>query len=563
MLTNNPIHVTHAVRRFSAPANVGVLQRRARVTLVLIALVLLAVVGLIARSLVASIPLAFEIIAGVAAVIVLAWVWRQPVRGVYILFAAAVVQETTYSAYQYPDDLGAYAPFFQDISTWTHVKGVSFSIAEVFMALVLLIWLLKGIAARNLRFNKGTLMLPLGLYMLMVLVGELHGIASGGNVTLSLWEVRGQVYMFVAYLLACNLVKSRREINTLVWIVLLGGGIKGIQGVVRYFLVLGGSLHGAESLFPHEQAFFYNAFLTLTPILFLYGGSRRLKRVALVLLPLVLVADIANNRRAGVLAFGVGLVMLLIITVFVYAPRRRLVVALLCLGAVIWIPYYNIYKTKSGLLAEPARAVYSNSHPDPRDASSNLYRDNENADLKYTMKLTLTNRVIGFGFGKPFYTPYALANISNVYIFWNLLPHNSVLWVWMRMGTAGYILFWLLIGGAIMQGVRLARRLREPYLKGLAVFITAMVVQEVIFGYTDLQWTSDRNLITIGVLFALLTKLGTFAGPEEPTAAELYWPWDRRRWIKPITPRIPKADRVIPARAAQAVQPFERQAPSW
>lgn len=549
-----------ATRRFTAPSDVGVVRRRARVALVLAVLVTLAVTGLIAQLLAASMPLAFGLIATAVALLVLVWVWRRPVRGVYALFAAAVVQEVGYSAYQYPDDLGAYVPFFQDISTWTHIKGVSLSLAELFMALVLLIWLLKGIAERNLRFTKGTLMLPLGLYMLMILVGELHGLASGGNITLSLWEVRAQVYMFVAYLLACNLIKTRREIDVLVWIVLLGAGIKGIQGTIRYFLVLGGSLHGAESLFPHEQSFFFNAFLTLTPILFLYGGSRRLKRAALALLPFVLVSDIANNRRAGILALGVGLVMLLLITLFAHPARRRLVVALLCLGAVIWIPYYNIYKTKSGLLAEPARAVYSNSHPDPRDASSNLYRDNENADLMFTMK---TSPIIGFGFGKNFDTPYPLANISGIYIFWNLLPHNSILWIWMRMGTVGYVIFWLLIGAVIMQGMRLARRLRDPYLKGLAAFIVVMVVQEVVFGYTDLQWTSARNLITLGVLFALLGKLSAFAPPEQPNAAELYWPWDRRRWIKLIPSRVAGAGATIAARAAHTALPREDRTGSW
>lgn len=534
MLTDN---FARYPRRFTLPASVDALHKRACLKLLLVVLVIVVTTVAAARLLMASsfVPLG-SAVGVVSSLLMLAWVWRRPVRGVYALFAAAVMQETAYSAYQYPDDLGAYVPFFQDISTWTHVKGISFSLAELFIVLVLLIWLLKGAAERTLRFDRGSLMLPLGLYMLMIVVGEVHGVASGGNFTLSLWEVRSQTYLLVAYLLACNLVKTRKEIDALVWIVVLGAGIKAIQGLLRYFGELGGRLHGAESLFPHEQAYFFNAFLTLTPILFLYGGSRRLKRAVLWLLPLVLVANIANNRRAAVLAIGIAVVALLAITFVAHPPRRRLTIAILCVGAVIWIPYYSIYKTKSGLIAEPARAVYSSSHPDPRDASSNLYRDNENADLKYTMKMTLTNRTIGYGFGKPFLTPYPLADIGSIYIFWNLLPHNSVLWIWMRMGMVGYILFWLLIGVSIMQAMRLAGRLEDPYLKGLAVFIGLMIMQEVVFGYTDLQWTSGRNLITVGVLFALLSRVARIAGPEPPTLADRYWPWNWRRWIKPLAP---------------------------
>ncbi len=530
LLTDSP--VPHA-RRFDVPAGVASLQRRAALTYLFSVAAVVLATALAILLLVKPTTQAIVAAAAATALAVMAWVWRRPVRGVYLLFFMAVAQETTSSSAAYGDDLGAYVPFFQDISTWTHTKGIPVSIAELFMALVLLIWLLKGIAARNLRIERGPLMLPLGLYMLMVLVGELHGLSSGGDFTLSLWEVRAQVYMLVAYLLACNLVAGRREIGALVWIIVLGAGLKGVQGVIRYFVELGGSLHGAESLFPHEQSYFYNALLTLTPILFLFGGSRRLRWAALPLLPFVLVSNVANNRRAAVVALAIGLVALLALTAVVYPARRRLALTLAALLVVAWVPYYNAFKTGSGLIAQPARAVYSNSNPDPRDASSNLYRDDEDADLKYTMKQNTTTKAIGYGFGKTFLTPYPLANIGGIYIFWDLLPHNSILWIWMRMGTVGYLLFWLLIGTAIARGVRLAYRLDEPYLKGLAVFIVLMILQEVIVGYLDLQWTNYRNLITVGVLFALLGRLALLAPPEQPTLADRYWPWDRRRWIKP------------------------------
>jgi len=494
----------------------GLRVRDHRRALVLVAVVVVAT-ALVALVLRRSTTVALGVVGvGVLLPAALSWLWRSPVRGVYVLFAAAVAQETTYQSTLYADDLGYYTPIFQDISTWTHVKGLSVSIAELFMVLVLLMWLLKGIAERNLRFDRGSLMRPLGLYMLAVLLGEAHGLTSGGNFTLSLWEVRSQVYMFVAYLLACNLVTTRRGIDVLLWIVVAGAGIKGIQGVFRYYVELRGSGHSAESLFPHEQAFFYNALITLTPILFLYGGSRRLKRTALFLLPFVVVASLANQRRAAILAIGVALVGLLVVTAVAHPARHREAAALLCLLAVIWIPYYNAEKTKGGLLAEPARAIYSNSHPDPRDASSNLYRDNENADLMYTMK---TSPIIGYGFGKEFYTPQPLADIGGFYVFWKLLPHNSILWIWMRMGTIGYLLFWIVIGTATIQAMRLAVRLQDPYLKGVAVFIGLMIIQEVLLGYLDLQWTSYRNLITLGVLFALLSRLARFAPAEGTTTS--------------------------------------------
>jgi len=516
MLTTTSRRLPYTARPFKAP-NVATLRRGGRRRAFTLALAL-ALATLVALRLLSTPGNLLILVAVILVPAILVWLWQRPVAGVYLLFGASVLLEATGSAQVYPDDIGAYLPFFEDLATWTRVKGLSFSLAETLMALVLLIYLLKGISTRKLRFDRGSLMLPLGLYMLMVLVSELHGIGSGGDFKLSLWEVRAQVYMFVAYILTCNLVKTRKHIDALVVILIVGTALRGVQGVIRYFGELHGHVSGnGGSLFSHEQSFFFNAFITLTVIFFLYGGggARRLKWFALALLPVVFMSNLANQRRAATLALAIGLVILLVTTVIAHRPRRRVALGVLMVLAVAWPPYYAAFKNSTGLIAEPAHAVNSNSNPDPRDASSNLYRFSEDNDILATMKSSTLSKVIGYGFGKTMQTPYPLADISGVYIFWNLLPHNSILWVWMRLGTIGYVLFWILIAGAILQAARLLRRLDDPYLKGLAVFIILMVAQEVIFGYLDLQWTNYRNLIVMGVLLALISRLALFARPEE------------------------------------------------
>lgn len=469
-----------------------------------------SLVSALAGLLLLAVPSSLAVIVPLSLVLpaFLIWLWRAPERGVYVLFAAATVQEVQYAATPYPDDLGHYVPFFQDLTTWTHVGGLAFSLCEIFMLLVVLIWILKGVAERTLRFRQGTLFLPLGLYMLMVLVGEFHGLTSGGDFRLSLWEIRSQVYMFVAYMLTCNLVTSRRALDRILWIIVLGGGIKGVQGVFRLYVSLHGSLHLVESLLDHEQSFFFNAFLTAVPVVLLNGGSTRLKRVMVAFLPFVLIANLANQRRAAILALVLALVVLLLVTAVAIPARRRLITKILLVAAIAFPPYYIYYSGKDGLLAQPAHAISSSINPDTRDALSNLYRVNEDKNIKATMR---TSPIIGYGYGKPMLTPYPLADISGAYIFWNILPHDSVLWVWMRLGTIGFLIFWTLIGAAIIQASRLVVGLDDPYLKGWALLILLLVLQEVVFGYLDIQWTNYRNLITIGVLFGLL---GTIAGED-------------------------------------------------
>lgn len=534
--------------RRAAALSVGVLQKRRRDQfLVAVASVAVAIalcvpfLSKLTGSLLIVLPVLFVLPA------ILAWLWRSPVRGVYVLLAAAELLEVIPGdPIDYPDDYTRYLPFFADFATWTHVHGLSFSLNEIFLVLMLLIWLLKGIADRNLHFDKGSLMLPMGLYMLMILVGEAHGLSSGGNQTTSLWEVRGQVYMLVAYLLTCNLVKTRKHMNVLVWIIILAAGFRGIFALNRYYIILHHSLGGREALFPHEQSFFWNAFLTLTPILFLYGGSRRLKRVALLFLPAVVVANLANDRRAAILALAVALFGLVIITMVAYLPRRRMMVTIVIALAVVLPPYYLLYQNKTGGIAFAAHAIASAFHPDPRDAASNLYRIDEDKDIMATMQLS---PIIGYGFGKPMITPYVLPDISKFYIFWNILPHDSILWVWMRMGTIGYILLWVLIGTSMIQATALIRRLRDPALKGLAVFIVLMVIQEVILGRLDLQWTNYRNLITMGVLFALIGRLAVFARADERDEP-------RRRLARHQRLALPIDLAVVDGRLARTARPL-------
>jgi len=488
--------------------SVDTLQRRnGRRDLLLAFVAILITLGIALLVLRLSSTLLVGLFAIVVVPAVIVWLWRAPVRGVYVLFAAAVVQETAFSAVTYGDDIGSRIPFFEDFATWTHVKGLSFTMAELFMLLVVVIWLIKGIAHRTLRFDRGTLMRPLGLYSLMVALAELHGLSSGGDFRLSLWELRPQVYMLIAYILACNLVNKRRALDLLLWTLILGAGIKGIQGTWRLYISLHGSVHSVESLFPHEQSYFFNAFLCYLPISLLYGSSPRMKRVMVALLPFVIIASLANQRRAAILALCFAYVVILIVTGVAQPARRRVVVRIFVILAIVLPPYYVYYSTKSGLLSEPARAIASAFNPDPRDASSNLYRVNEDKDILATM---MTSPIYGYGFGKLMLTPYPLANISNAYIFWNLLPHDSILWIWMRTGTIGYFFFWLLIGSAVLQATALTVRLRDPRLKGIALLFLTLVLQEVILGYLDLQWSSYRNLITIGVVFALIGKLSQF-----------------------------------------------------
>ena len=186
-----------------------------------------------------------------------------------------------------------------------------------------------------------------------------------------------------------------------------------------------------------------------------------MKRFALALLPFVIVANLANNRRASIAALVVSMVAFLLITAKVKPHLRRVIGWSVVVFLILYVPYFAVYQNKTGFIALPARAIASTIHPNAQDASSNFYRISEDLDIMTTVK---SSPIIGYGFGKPMYTPYPLPKIG--YGFQLIMPH-SILWVWMRLGTLGYLFLWLLIGAAIMETTRLARRLRDPWLQGV------------------------------------------------------------------------------------------------
>ncbi len=435
------------------------------------------------------------------------WIWRHPERGIYVLFGASTVLPMYYSN-AFPDYVGQFLPFFLDISMWTHTRLIV-SVNELFMALVLLILIIKSRHGRA-RFDGGMLMLPLGLYMLMVGISAVHGLLSGGTMYLVLWEIRAQVYLFVAYILTCSLIRSRDQVWALFWILVIAVGLRAVEGTIRFFVMARGH---AQELYPHEQSFFFNGFLTLYLILLFYRSPPRLRRVATYFLPFVAFITLANERRAAIAALGVAWIALGLIVYVTRPEHRNLIRAIAITLAIVFPPYYLAFQHQNGSIALPARAVASFVSPTARDALSDQYRNNEDADIRFTMK---TSPIYGYGFGKPMLLPYPLPDISKIYVFWNIMPHNSILWVWMRLGTIGYLLFWFLIGQGIIVSLGLARRLRDPRLQGIAVFVALMIVQEVIFGYLDLQWVKYGNLIAVGVLLGLLSRLPAADSSPEP-----------------------------------------------
>jgi len=100
-----------------------------------------------------------------------------------------------------------------------------------------------------------------------------------------------------------------------------------------------------------------------------------------------------------------------------------------------------------------------------------------------------------------------MADISRIYPLWNVIPHNSLMWVGMRMGAVGFVAFWGLIGLAILQGFYVLGHSRDALIRAVAAVAIAAVVAEIMVGYGDLQLESYRNLIFLGATLGILNRI--------------------------------------------------------
>lgn len=499
-----------------------------------------------------------QVLAIIVALVALALVPWKPIFGLYLVVISAVVieQEPLVGTPIGTDHL--------DVFYWpARLQGLPERPIGFYILAVLLIIVLSRLLLRRRLLVGGRLFYPYIIFLGCVALGVLHGLASGGTFRIIVLELRPWWYMFVCYLLAYNIVSEVKHVRIIFWILVLGTAIKGVQGVYIVQTYFGGVYSGHNEIMAHEQSFFFILVLLILVMMLLHHFQRGLFIAILVSLPCLVLALYGNNRRADYVALLIGIGVAWTMVIILKPESRRRLVPVLVICLILGAGYVVAFQKSSGALGEPARAVVSVFNPnssDQRDAASNAYRIIENYDLKYTES---QSPLLGYGFGKPFLQPVVLPNVVDLDPYYLYIPHNNVLWVWMRLGPLGFGALWYLIGSAIVMGCLIARRLKNQQLQFFAIFAIATIVMEVILAYGDYQFFFYRNMIFVGVIIGVLMKLPAIERKSlgQPDAVD-----DDLTVVEPQKPSTPsqrirlRASLPLPAamvRVAQSTSPGE------
>jgi hypothetical protein len=381
------------------------------------------------------------------------------------------------------------------------LPGAIASPLELLLLLVFFVWLGQGLARRTFDYRAGTLGRPMALFGAALVFGLLRGIGSGGNINIALWESRFLFYMVICYVVAANTVRTRRQVQILITLAMVGTLLFSIEGAFRKIALIDTGQLGviAEFAYSHEDVVFLGSGLLLVLAQWVFGAPAWHKFMGLFLLvPITGFTLLATERRAGYIALMIGFVAFALIFLITHRKAFYLFVVPVMIAGAIYLP---VFWNNTSMLGQPARAVRSLSSPDPRDAGSNQYRDLELVNVRATIK---ANGLLGVGFGQPFYFIVNMPDLS-WWPFWHYEPHHNILWVWLKMGAAGFIIFFTLMGSGLARAAHVVRTLRHPEQRVFAMLTISAIVTTLVFCYVDLGLVSGRVTVFLG------TCLGTLA----------------------------------------------------
>ena len=106
---------------------------------------------------------------------------------------------------------------------------------------------------------------------------------------------------------------------------------------------------------------------------------------------------------------------------------------------------------------------------------------------------------LGTGFGLKIDYHLPIVNIRNIDPMIAYIPHDGVLYIWMRLGIVGELTFLMMIAAAILRAVQLTR-VGDKELALIGTLTVCAVIAYLVQGYNDMGFTWFRIALGMGVL---------------------------------------------------------------
>jgi hypothetical protein len=418
----------------------------------------------------------------------------RPRIGVYAIVSLTLVGDIVTTSWW---------PFTKNLSSRESIlyltDSVSVNPLEILLLVTTVSWLLQRLVDPTWRFQRGALFTPMVVFTGFVIFGFLRGkVLGNGDTRIAIFEVRPLLYLPLVYILITNLLSTRRQYKIVLLLAFTAVAIQSIFALSYYRGLSDEQREVLESLSEHSATIHMNALFVFLLALMVFKCRKELRWFVAFLVPTVVYAYLLSQRRAAMIALIVGVAAL---TAVLFYRRRRMFWFFTPAAFVVAIGYLGATWNASGALGLPAQAVKTVLFPEQlggADRSSDLYRRIEAYDLWFTIR---SQPVIGVGFGQKFLHPVALPDIS-FFEFWEYIPHNSVLWIWLKTGFLGFVAMLFLFGRAVQLGARSVLAVRSAEQAAIVIAGLTYVFMFLVFAYVDIAW-DVRSTVFLALAFAL------------------------------------------------------------
>lgn len=443
-----------------------------------------------------------------------ALIFVQPRYGIYLVIFLSLVGDGT---------LTYSLPFTKNFSSPESLLYLSDALIvsplETYILFTFVSWLGRGAMQRKIIFYRCELFWPAMAFISFIIFGLVYGIGTGGNVTIALWESRAIFYMVAMLILASNLFTERSHFHNALWFAMVALFVEGIIGNYYFLVTLRGSLAGVEAITDHSAAIHMNSLFVFAIAAWLYKTSAAKRILLSLMVSPVLLTYLATQRRA---AFVTLIVALALTTIILYKENRRAFWLIVPTAAVVGILYLGAFWNSGSALGQPAQAVKSviaEDQANAADQSSNVYRQIENLNTGFTIH---QRPLTGVGFGQKFYVVWPLPDIS-FFEWWEYLPHNSIIWIWLKAGVGGFIAMLYLVGKTIMVGSRALHKIHRDAMGAIVLTGTLYIVMHFIYAYVDISWDT-QSMVYVGMTMGMLGAVERVLERPEPQPQKR-WPW--------------------------------------
>jgi len=419
---------------------------------------------------------AFSVAAPIAIALIVLLFYAKKSDWILLLVIASVLA--------FPEQVGVYLG-----GVLGHPLGDLY-LTDILIIMLFSLWAFRSIVTGRLRLSRNPVNLPLSLWLIMCALALVNALSRGTAFNYSFNEFRVMMY-YTFFFWVANSMTSRRLIECLVRILpVLAVGVAlhmmylySQMGTNLRFL----SVNGAEYKFAQC------AFILMFGLYVLSSCERK------IVLPALLLSGMAVLFYFTRTQWATSILAIFIILVLGYNSGRlkRTSVTFFVVGAsVLFLTYIMtfLFPGYGDFIGSVKERFLSTT---PSTATAQFRIQESIIALEYAMK----SPVIGHGFAVG-YTFIERGEGSEAY----RLVHNSYVWILLRMGFAGLVVFLWLILAFLKENMAVIRKTRnDAFLNALSIGVFAVFVSTIVNSLTIYDLTSGRYIIVISTLMGLIT----------------------------------------------------------